>query len=180
VIVVASSTTKALPSWIVRIVVPMLAALTLLCGEQLAAAQSVSSAFTDLATNPDAKVRAAAARILSKSRDPRAIAACARALGSDTDASVREASTKALLRLVKAGTAPLDWVTALSALSNAGANDKDASVKKRASFVHKWLLRRAPPVVTAACVTPPAIAAGTCTVPATPTTPAPVTTTSSP
>lgn len=126
----------------------MLVALVLLCGSRSASAQYVSNAINDLATATDYKVRLAAAATLSKSRDPRALSACIKALGNDPDKSVRAAAAMALKRLVTTSSSASDWLRALSALSNASANDKDRRVRRTATKVRTRLVRSAPAIVT--------------------------------
>ena len=112
------------------LVAGLFAALVTLGAMPTSTAQSDSSAFRDLATGSDFRMRVAAALALGKSRSPGARPALEKALG-DPHPAVRSAAAAGLGRLGDAA--------ALPALRRAAAREADAGVRSQMAQTVKRL-----------------------------------------
>jgi HEAT repeat protein len=124
-----------------RAAIALLVAVLSLGGIHQAEAQSASQAIRTLQTSQNERDRWRAAFTLGRSGDPRAIAACARALRTDPSAKVRTSAVIALRRLVTASTPASERARAISALSRAANRDPSPAVQRTAKRMHKLLSR---------------------------------------
>ena len=97
-----------------------------------ARADSVDQLIGDLANNSSEKVRLSAAVNLTKLGDPRAILPLVKALGNDTEETVRGAAALGLGQLVNNNTKPTIKNLASKALQNASASDSSKLVRGQA------------------------------------------------
>lgn len=118
-----------------RLAVVLVALVALVAAPRLASADNVETLIGDLSGSSDYKVRLSAAASLAKLGDPRAIRPLIRALGKDSDKTVRGAAAVALGKLVTSETDPDLRAEAIAALGKAAKSDKDNFVKKQAK---KW------------------------------------------
>lgn len=98
-----------------------------------ARADNVDTLIRQLADDGSDKVRLSAALNLTKLGDPRAILPLAKALGNDTEATVRGAAAVGLGKLVTGKTAPTAKRLVVAALTQAGKTDPDQSVRDEAN-----------------------------------------------
>ena len=111
-------------------------ALVMLLVSGALAADPVESSVRELGTAKSSyKVRLAAALSLSKSRDPRAVLALARALHDDKEATVRRIAAPALQTMIDAKTAEDAKKLGLDALALAAKSDPDQKVRETATKV---------------------------------------------
>jgi hypothetical protein len=98
-----------------------------------ARADNVDELIRQLADDDSDKVRLSAAVNLTKLGDPRAILPLAKALGNDTEASVRAAAAGGLGTLVTSKTAPGVSKVAVATLTQAESSDPSAFVRREAT-----------------------------------------------
>lgn len=125
--------------------VAALTALVLVVATGIAAADAVDSTVAQLGGERSSRVRLAAALSLSKSSDPRAVNALARALQEDGDPAIRHVAALALEKMITARTAPDAVAFGLAALE-AARRDRDAKVRDVATRAYGSLaaLRKKP------------------------------------
>jgi hypothetical protein len=117
----------------ISIAIGALAVLLVLLGHaRPAAADNVDQLVKQLDTGSDYKVRLSAATSLAKLGDARAIPAFIKALGKDSDKTVRAAAALGLSKIITADTPADKRDAAIKALEKASTGDKDAFVKKQA------------------------------------------------
>src|SRR5262245_35504739 len=110
----------------------MVAFLVLTLAAGTARADNVDTLIGQLQRGADYKVRLSAALSLAKLGDARAILAFVRALGSDSDKTVRGAAAVGLAKLVDGSTDKRLRAQAIAALDRASTSDSNAFVKKQA------------------------------------------------
>jgi hypothetical protein len=114
------------------ILIALVALLVMVGRAGTASADNVDQLIKQLDSGSDYKVRLSAATSLAKLGDARAIPAFIKALGKDSDKTVRAAAALGLSKVITADTPKAKKDEAIKALEKASKSDKDSFVKKQA------------------------------------------------